>query len=153
MELRALRDSDLEQAWEQDREAFNVPENNRGEVEGYGVYRQIPGKWGDLGGPFRLALTDRGRAHRRRFAGAWRLVGSWLAQVEQVIYRGPADDPVLLRLPEQRIGVLAEVRTMTRLVDARAAVEARGFPPGVSVEVPLTLRDPMLPDNDGPFVL
>ena len=82
----------------------------------------------------------------------WRLLGSWASQAEQIIYRGTSEDPLLLLLPEQSLEVMAEVRWMTRMVDAAGAVEARGFPLGVEVEVHVALRDPELSDNDGRFV-
>jgi predicted acetyltransferase len=49
--------------------------------------------------------------------------------------------------------VLADIRWMTRVVDAPRAVTARGFPVGLEVEVPLRLRDPVATRNDGSFVL
>ncbi len=42
---------------------------------------------------------------------------------------------------------------MCRVVDAAAAVAARGYSPHVSCEVHLDLHDPDLDHNDGPFVL
>ena len=42
---------------------------------------------------------------------------------------------------------------MCRVVDAAAAVAARGYSPHVQGEVHLDLHDPDLPHNDGPFVL
>lgn len=42
---------------------------------------------------------------------------------------------------------------MTRIVDARNAVAARGYAPHVRAEVHLDLHDPEIAHNDGPFVL
>lgn len=42
---------------------------------------------------------------------------------------------------------------MTRIIDARAAVGARGYPPHLDAEVHLDLHDPEIEHNDGPFVL
>ena len=38
---------------------------------------------------------------------------------------------------------------MLRVIDAPAAIAARGFPPGLSVSVPLELNDPPCPGNSG----
>ena len=38
---------------------------------------------------------------------------------------------------------------MLRVIDASAAIAARGFPPGLSVSVPLELNDPTRPGNSG----
>jgi predicted acetyltransferase len=39
------------------------------------------------------------------------------------------------------------------MVDAAGAVAARGFAPGLDLEVPLALRDAVFAENDGGFVL
>ncbi len=122
-------------------------------VEGYLVYRQVAGEYGELGGPFRLVVEDHAAATRDAQLALWRLLGSWSTSVDRILYRGPAEDPLLLLLSQQELHVLAEVRWMTRMVDAAGAVEARGFPPGLDVEVPLELGDALLEANRGRFVL
>lgn len=42
---------------------------------------------------------------------------------------------------------------MSRILDAPAAVAARGWPPGLDAEIPLALRDPFLAANDGTWML
>jgi predicted acetyltransferase len=130
-----------------------VAEAADGEVEGYLVYRQLDGDWSALGGPFRLAVFELPAVTREASLALWGLLGSWASQATQIVYRGPAEDPLLLLLPEQEISVLAEIRWMTRVVDARGAVAARGFAPGLELEVPFSLRDPIFPDNQGTFRL
>lgn len=73
--------------------------------------------------------------------------------VDRVVYRASAEDPLLLLLPQQELGVVAEVRWMARMIDVARAVEARGFAPGLDLELHLALRDARLPANDGCFVL
>jgi predicted acetyltransferase len=58
---------------------------------------------------------------------------------------------MLLREPDVRI--TGEDRWMLRVVDARAAVAARGFPPGLHLAVPLRLADAQLPGNSGDWTL
>jgi predicted acetyltransferase len=130
-----------------------VAEGPDGRVDGYVVYRQLDGEWSALGGPFRIAVYELAAVTRDASLALWRLLGSWASQVAQIVYRGPAEDPLLLLLPEQELSVLAEIRWLTRVVDARGAVAARGFAPGIDVEVPLELRDPLLEGNQGRFVL
>src|SRR5262245_16185862 len=136
----------------QERSVY-VAEGAGGEVEGYLVYRQLDGDWSALGGPFRIAVFELPAVTRDAALSLWRLLGSWATQTTQILYRGPAEDPLLLLLPEQEISVLAEIRWMTRVLDARGAVAARGFAPGLDLEVPLSLRDPIFPDNQGAFRL
>ena len=100
-----------------------------------------------------LGVDDAVATTRDAALALWRLLGSWASQAQQIIYRGTPEDPLLLLLPEQSLEVMAEVRWRTRMVDAAGAVEARGFPLGVEVEVHVALRDPELSDNDGRFVL
>ena len=136
-----------------DERSVFIAEGPGGELEGYLVYRQLDGEWSALGGPFRIAVYELAAVTRDASLALWRLLGSWATQVSQIVYRGPAEDPLLLLLPEQELSVLAEIRWMTRVIDAPGAVAARGFAPGIEVEVPLTLRDPVLPDNQGRFRL
>jgi predicted acetyltransferase len=130
-----------------------LAEGAGGEVEGYLVYRQLDGDWSALGGPFRIAVFEIPCLTRDASLALWRLLGSWATQTSQIVYRGPAEDPLLLLLPEQEISVLAEIRWMTRVVDARGAVAARGFAPGLDLEVSVTLHDAVFPENQGAFRL
>ena len=130
-----------------------VAEGPGGGVAGYVVYRQLDGEWSALGGPFRIAVYELVALTRDASLALWRLLGSWASQVTQIVYRGSAEDPLLLLLPEQELTVLAEIRWMTRVLDARGAVAARGFAPGIDLEVPIELRDPLFEGNQGRFVL
>ncbi len=70
-----------------------------------------------------------------------------------------AKDLYMYDLPDNRfdtvplLDVVVEMRWMTRVIDAAGAIEARGFPPGVEIEAHLSLTDPELEGNNGPFVL
>lgn len=83
----------------------------------------------------------------------WRLLGSWGTQADRILYRGVLHEPLLLLLPEWSARPLAEVRWMARMIDASAAVAARGYAPAVDASLHLALRDPRLAGNDGRFVL
>jgi predicted acetyltransferase len=128
-------------------------EDPAGRITGYVVYRQLEGEYTRLGGPFRLALDEIVWSERGAGLALWRLLGSWAPQVEAILYRGTAEDPLLLLLPEQELGLVAEVRWMARLVDPVAAVEARGFAEGLDAEAHLELADATLAANHGRFVL
>jgi predicted acetyltransferase len=130
-----------------------VAEGSGGALDGFVVYRQLDGDWTPLGGPFRIGVYEVIANTRDASLALWRLLGSWASQVTQIVYRGPAEDPLLLLLPEQEISVLAEIRWMTRVVDAERAIAARGFAPGLALEVPFTLSDAVLAANSGRYVL
>jgi predicted acetyltransferase len=124
-----------------------------GELQGYLVYVQIDGEHSALGGDFGLVVRELVATDRDATLALWRLLGSWGTQVEQIVYRAPAEDPTLLLLPEQRFQTLGEIRWMLRVLDPVRAVGGRGFPHGLGLEVPLQLRDATLPDNSGPVRL
>jgi predicted acetyltransferase len=73
--------------------------------------------------------------------------------VSDLVLLGAVDDSLLFAAPEQALETLAQIRWMTRVLDAPAAVAARGFSEALELEVPLVLRDPLLPENEGAFVL
>jgi predicted acetyltransferase len=135
-----------------DRHAY-VFEEAEEEVAGYLVYRQVDGELNRFGGDFDIAVDEIVSTTRDAGLGLWGLLASWASQAAQVVFHGPADDPIQLVLPEQVFQTLAEIRWMTRVVDAEGAIGARGFPAGLDVEVPLQLRDPELPANEGGFTL
>jgi predicted acetyltransferase len=64
---------------------------------------------------------------------------------------GPRD-PLALLLREPDV-TFTSGGWMLRVVDAPAAVAARGFPPGLELAVPLRLEDPVLPANRGDWTL
>jgi len=133
------------------RDAY-VFEGEDGALEGYLVYRQVDGEYSHLGGDFNLAVEELVATTRDASLGLWRLLGDWASQVDAIYLRG-GDDPMLLVLPEQAFEPVAEIRWMTRAIDAAGAVAARGFPFGLEVEVPLRLCDAECAANQGDFVL
>jgi predicted acetyltransferase len=83
----------------------------------------------------------------------WRFLGGHSMQVEHITVECGPVDSLLLVLPEQDIEQVGNNRWMHRLVDAPAAIAARGFPPDVAMEVHLHLTDRLAPWNDGDWVL
>ncbi len=118
-------------------------------LDGYMVFAQgQSASWG-----YRIALEE----FVARDAGAavtlWRFLGGHGMQVERIdIECGPIDE-LLLVLPEQDVEHTGNNRWMLRLVDAPAAIAARGFPPHVSMEVHLELHDRVASWNEGRFIL
>jgi predicted acetyltransferase len=135
-----------------DRSIF-VAEDTAGAIQGYLVYRQIDGPASAVGGAFRLVVEEMLLASRDAALALLRLLGSWAPQVDRIFFRGPAEEPLLLLLPEQQIETVGEVRWMTRVVDPAAAVAARGFPEGLVAEVHLGVEDPVLGKGEERFVL
>jgi len=130
-----------------------VFEDAAGTIDGYLVYHQVDGEYSHVGGDFGIVLDELVATTRDAALSLWRLLGSWGSQADHLVFRGAAEEPALLLLPEQELATLADIRWMTRVVDAQAAAAARGFPAGLELEVPLSLRDPILRGNEAEYVL
>jgi predicted acetyltransferase len=140
-------------AWDPESHTRAVVVRGDGGVEGYAGYsleRRGPGP-GDHG--YAVTCTHlvgtTARAlrvllgHFRGFENAARDLG-WF---------GPPADPVGLLLGSNAFGIRVRVaRWMGRILDVRAALEARGYP-AVSGEAVLEVDDPLFPENRGPWRL
>ena len=80
----------------------------------------------------------------------WHLVGSSSSITPHAHVVGPAEHPLLFSLSEQEyLEAKDEWRWMTRVIDARHAIAARGFAPGLCGSVDLRVDDPQCDWNDG----
>ncbi|MGH3388992.1 MAG: GNAT family N-acetyltransferase [Actinomadura sp.] len=85
----------------------------------------------------------------RTLRALWAIVGSGSSMVTTVRASVAPDDPVLWLTRERSSEQLRREQWMLRVVDAPGAIAARGFPAGVSAEVPLSIDDPLRPGNSG----
>jgi predicted acetyltransferase len=83
----------------------------------------------------------------------WWTLASSASLVDAITFAASPEDALLLIMSEQRIGVRAQVRWMLRIIDAQAAVAARGYPPSLEIEVPLTIEDTILAHNSSDWTL
>lgn len=81
------------------------------------------------------------------------LLASHRSMATQVRWWGAATDPLLAHFPEPVWSVLVAQRWMLRIVDVVGALSGRGWPPGAFGELHLSIRDSLLPGNEGNFVL
>ncbi len=86
----------------------------------------------------------------RRF---WSFLAAHRSIVKKVRWRSSAVDPLILLLPEQTAKIQRLERWMLRIVDVSASLEKRGYPLGIETELHLEVRDNLLPENNGKFVL
>jgi len=126
-----------------------------GEVEGFVSYRNQPPV--RVGFDYSMRVRDLFALGPEAAQALWWMLGSSATQADFVQYPAPAEDPLSLLLPEQESEVVIDVRWMLRLNDPAGAVAQRGFPPGLEVEVPLRLCDPLdlraRDDSSEPWVL
>jgi predicted acetyltransferase len=118
-------------------------------LAGYVVFTQAQTeKWG-----YRLVVEELVAREPGAALTLWRMLGTHGMQVNSItLQRGPVDE-LLLFLPEQDVTQVSNTRGMHRLVDAPAAIAARGFPPDVAAEVHLGLTDRLAPWNEGRWLL
>ena len=83
----------------------------------------------------------------------WAHVGSHASIAEQVYARVGLADPLWWLTRERDADLERHSRWMLRVVDAPAAIAARGFPSGLSLTVPLVIADHDRPANSGRWQL
>jgi predicted acetyltransferase len=79
-------------------------------------------------------------------------LSSWSTVAPTVLWRGPTDE-LALHLSRAVPPPVDRQPWMLRVVDAPAAIAARGFAQGVSVEASFALADPHVPEHVGPWTL
>ncbi|MCA1993080.1 MAG: GNAT family N-acetyltransferase [Coleofasciculus sp. S288] len=75
------------------------------------------------------------------------------SQIDKVLWWGSPLDPFLLLLPEQTGHARHLDRWLLRVVDVVGALSKRGYPLEVEAELHLAVRDDLLPENNGQFIL
>ncbi|MUN42232.1 GNAT family N-acetyltransferase [Actinomadura litoris] len=101
------------------------------------------------GGKTALEVVRLVAASERTLRALWAIVGSG-SSVAPTVHAcvGPMD--AALWLPAEReVDHVRRNQWMLRVVDAPAAIEARGYPAGVGARVPLLVDDPQRPSNSG----
>jgi predicted acetyltransferase len=83
----------------------------------------------------------------------WSLVGSGSSIVKTVHAHVGPHDPVHLMLSDVVSSAVRQERWMLRLLDAPAAIQGRGYPVGVDLDVPIAIADPLAPGCDGAWRL
>ncbi|MEB2321333.1 MAG: GNAT family N-acetyltransferase [Sorangiineae bacterium] len=103
-------------------------------------------------GRYDLSLSDFVSASARATRALLGFIAEHRTLADQVTFAAGLGAPALAHLPERASAEVAE-HWMLRLVDARVALETRGYPAGVSARLELELDDPLLANNRGRFVL
>lgn len=83
----------------------------------------------------------------------WTFLAAHRSIVKKVRWRSSTVDPLVLLLPEQTAKIYSSDRWMLRVIDVGTALEKRGYPQGIETELHLEVRDSLLPENNGRFVL
>jgi predicted acetyltransferase len=111
--------------------------------DGYAAYRWDGAGHGNL-------LVERVHAGTPESLRAlWSVIASHSSVARTVTALTAPNDPIWWLTAERDAALAKRSMWMLRVVDAPAAIAARGFPPGLSASVPLELRDRARPANAG----
>lgn len=121
-----------------------------GRAEGYCVFSQATPS---DGGSYDLVMRDLVALTPAAADRLWTFFADHRSFAGDVRWVGAANDPVFFRFREPAWKVKDSWSWMTRIVDVRGALGARGYPAASSAEIHLQVRDDVLPWNDGRFVL
>jgi predicted acetyltransferase len=113
--------------------------------DGFAAYR-----WGDRQD---LVVERVQGASAETVRALWSVIASHASVARTVRAVIAPADPLWWLTREQDVTAARWTTWMLRVVRAPAAIEARGFPSGVSVTVPLEIKDPALRANDGQWEL
>lgn len=117
-----------------------------GALEGYLFYRKVPRSIPH----HRVEITDLEATTSRAWRRLWSFVRDLSTRVvDDVTFHTAPADPGLLAHPDPRFELVVVESWMLRVVDARAALVARGYPVGLRAELALDVVDPLLPRNAG----
>lgn len=116
-----------------------------GEVEGYAILRHAGGGV--------LEVVDRALSTPDAARAYWNLLAAHRSMFNEVRWTGRLNDWELGVLPNALPQVRGLQPWMLRILDAAAALEARGYPAACSGVLVLQVDDPVLGMNSGTFVL
>jgi predicted acetyltransferase len=128
-------------------EGYLVHEN--GELTGYCFLLQEP----HVGLQFNLRATDLVASTSRAARRLLTFFADHRSLAHQLIWNGGPTDPLLMEMSEDRYQVRLRHYVMLRILDAKRAFEARGYPRLVKAKLELELDDPLLPAHAGRWTL
>jgi predicted acetyltransferase len=118
-----------------------------GRVTGYAAYTQEPIHGQDWG--FDLDFRDLVWTSPAAAGALLTFAGRHRSVARDMVWTGSATDPLANLLPEQDAGHDSWFRPMVRLIDVPAAIESRGYAPGLEAAVELRVDDDQLEWNAG----
>lgn len=83
----------------------------------------------------------------------WTFICDHRSQIEKVQWRNSTIDFLTLMLPEQTAKILYSRHWMLRVVDVIKALEKRGYPQQLEAQLHLEIRDNLIAENNGNFIL
>ena len=116
-------------------------------ADGYAAYR-----W-DGAGDDALFVEHLHAASQESLRALWSVIASHSSTASAVSLFTAPNDPFWWLTRERDATIVKRSMWMLRVVDAPAAIAARGFPPAVSLSLPLVISDHTRPANSGRWQL
>lgn len=126
--------------------AYLIGDENQ--PEGYIIFDQQPAPRG-----YNLQVRDLVILTPAAGLALWTFFADQRSLAKNVLWNGPAVEPLLAFLPEQTYQVTHLERWLLRIVNARKALELRGYPVQLETELHLAIQDDLLWENHGRFIL
>lgn len=89
----------------------------------------------------------------RSVRALWSVLASHSSTADTVYAKLPPEDPIWWLTRERDVAITRRPMWMLRVVDAPAAIAARGFPAGAELSAPLVISDDARPSNAGSWRL
>lgn len=83
----------------------------------------------------------------------WTFIADYRSQIDDVRWYAGAIDPRLLLLPEQTAKLNRSELWFLRVIDLQKALTWRGYPQLIEAELHLAVKDDLIAENDGNFIL
>lgn len=134
--------------WIKSTEGYLVSRD--GAAEGYFVNHNTPGHIPDDN---TIELQDFVATTAAAARRLWTLLADHRSMSGAVTWNGAPADPLMYALDENIFQIEDPIDWMVRINDVPAALRARGYPVGLSGELHLDVRDNVIAENNGRFVL
>ena len=129
--------------------AYGYVAGREGELEGYVFLTQRRGP----DGRHDLHLTDVAAVTARAARSILTFLGDQRSVAMDVVWHGGPAEPLVGLIAEPTFAVRLTHTWMLRVTHVVNALEARGYPAGVTGELELEVRDELCAENDGRFTL
>lgn len=83
----------------------------------------------------------------------WTFIGDHRSQIDSARWYAGMVDSRLLLLPEQTAKICSHELWFLRIINVEKALNLRGYPAGIETELHLAIKDSLLPENTGNFIL
>ena len=132
-----------------DRTVYRYLIGERDRPAGYLFFYQDAGK----AGPYDLYVRDMVALTPSAARSLWTFLSDHRSMANNVVWCGPAVEPLLMLPTEQVATVLSHESWMLRMVDVRKALRERGYPPHIEGEIHFQVEDDVVPANNARFIL